>query len=165
MRFLVNALIALMILGLLSGMVYQRNLQQQQQQRLDDVRDNVRRLSREIMLQATLRRVELTDAGYPATVDPNWFEDDLPQNSLLGAAHPWLEIAHEDHRRLEHPPDRVAADTSVARFWYNPYNGRVRARVPFAMSDASTLKLYNYINDANLGALFEDDAADSLLLR
>jgi hypothetical protein len=165
MRFIINGLIALMVLGLLAGVMYHRDVQQQQQRLLDDTRDDVRRLAREIMLQATLRQVELTEAGYPKTVDPRWFEDDLPSNGLIIGPHPWVEVAHEDHRLLAHPPVKIAADQSMARFWYNPYNGVVRARVPVAMSEVAALRLYNHINDANLDTLYESDAGDSLLLR
>lgn len=159
MRLLVNLLIALMLLGILTGVMVHRGYQQQEQQQQDDARDDVRRLQREVMLQSTLRKVELGESGFPLTINPGWFEEGLPQNNLISQAHPWLEIAHEDHRHLQHPPVKIAAERNVARFWYNPYNGRVRARVPGAMSDAAALRTYNYINDSNVTTLFEDDPA------
>lgn len=166
MRFIVNGLIALMVLGLLAGVVYHRDLKLQHQRLVEQTRQDVQRLARQVMLQATLRQVQVTDAGYPATIDPHWFEDEeLPQNSLIRGPHPWVEIAHEDHRQLAHPPVKVADDPAAACFWYNPYKGIVRARVPMMMSDAEALRLYNQINQTDLQSLFDTDLGDSLLLR
>lgn len=156
MRFVVNVLIALMLLGILTGVVVMRDIQHQHQAALDQAQHDLRRLQREVMLQASLRQVEMSETGYPLTIDPAWFEDNLPRNDLIGPAHPWVEIAHEDHRRLDHPTVKIAAEKDVARFWYNPYTGRVRARVPTATSDATALKTYNYINNVNLNSLFDD---------
>ena len=87
--------------------------------------------------------------------DPAWFEHDRPVNVLLGSAHPWVEIAHEDQSHLKHPIDPVAHDRKQAQFWYNPSSGQVRARVPARPSDQTTLDLYNLINNSHLTSLFD----------
>lgn len=163
MRFIINGLIALMLLGLLCGVMVYRTAEQHERSRHEAVRDDLRRLQREIMLQGTLKKVPVTDFGYPETVDPAWFKDDQPRNTLLSGVHPWLEIAHETDKALEHPREKIAASSKLAQFWYNPYTGRVRARIPASTSDAASLRLYNFINDANLPALFADAPGNARL--
>ncbi len=158
MRFVMNGLIALMVVGLCAGVMYHQNEMQQQKNRTDQVRDAVRQFQRQVMLQATLRTADLSDAGFPLTIDPAWFEEDRPENDLLPGWHPWVEIAHKDDRKRHHPSIKLATQPDHARFWYNPYNGVVRARIPATTSDAAALELYNYINGSNLTTLFGDDS-------
>jgi hypothetical protein len=150
MRLLLNALIIVMASALaMGGWMHYRQLQEQDRV-VGLVRGEVNRLQREIMLRAALHQVELSESGYPATIDPSWFEDDRPINALLGSSHPWVEIAGPDEQSLDHPPDHVATRRMQAQFWYNPWTGIVRARVPHLPSDGAALKLYNTINDTNL---------------
>ena len=65
-------------------------------------------------------------------------------------------LADERHRDYLHPHNLVAGDSSIAGFWYNPYQGLVRARVPPGVSDATVLKLYNEINDCTLESIFPE---------
>jgi hypothetical protein len=51
----------------------------------------------------------------------------------------------------------VAASRMQSRFWYNPYAGVVRARVPQGASDAAALKMYNAVNVSRLRSLFDDE--------
>jgi hypothetical protein len=39
-------------------------------------------------------------------------------------------------------------------FWYNPYQGVIRTRVPPAISDQRSLDLYNRLNRCNLSSIF-----------
>lgn len=156
MRLLINTLTLIMLTGLLAGgMIYKRH-EDQESNRLAQAREDVRRMQRQISLQSALKEVVLTESGYPATVDPTWFEGELPLNNLLDDSHPWVEVASGADQMLMHPPDRVAVRRDQARFWYNPSNGVIRGRVPVATSDATALMNYNYINDSQLDSLFED---------
>jgi len=159
MRIVINLLIGIMLLGILGGVMVHHTTTKQHQSELEMVRDEVRRFQREVLLQSTLRKVEINSFGYPVTIDPAWFEDNPPRNTLLGPRHPWVEIAHEQHDELTHPVEKIAGDRSAARFWYNPATGRVRARVPVSASDATALRMYNFINDTSLTTLFADDIA------
>lgn len=163
MRFVINGLIALMVVGIAAGVMYHRHEQQQWQGQIDQIRDDVRRFQRQVMLQTTLKHATANERGYPKTVEPSWFEDDLPRNTLLSQSHPWVEIAHEDERALTHPTIKLATQPEHSQFWYNPYNGHVRVRVPALTSDAAALELYNYLNDANLSRLFNDAAFNTML--
>ncbi len=155
MRFVLNLLILLMLTGLLAGAVYLYQQDHERERNIEQTRDQVRRIEQQIKLQGTLGDLGLTDRGYPATLDPDWFDPGLPLNALLSAAHPWVEIAHEDQAALSHPLDPVARYRSQAQFWYNPYTGIIRARVPAMPSDRSTLELYNRVNGSRLTSLFD----------
>ena len=87
-------------------------------------------------------------------IDPDWFEGDLPENPLVGPEHPWVEIAPIADKARLHPSRLTTSLASVASFWYNPYNGVVRARVPVGISDARALDVYNEVNDCELETLF-----------
>ncbi len=154
MRTLLNILVAVMLVGILVGVVMIRSNNGIKQDQIRTARDEVRRFQRQITFQTTVAEVELTAEGHPLTADPNWFHGNLPQNSLIEAGHPWVEIAGRNERSLLHPLDVVVRDAAAAQFWYNPYKGLVRARVPADISDARALEVYNQVNDCSLGGLF-----------
>ena len=154
MRLLVDILLALMLCGVLAGVVMYKRGEISSKQDLEQTRVDVRRFQQQITLHAQLGQVEHSKRGFPMTIEPAWFSDNLPRNPLLGPGHPWLEIAGIIQADLTHPPIRVGADNTSAKFWYNPYTGNVRARVPAGLSDAETLKLYNYVNSSDLTDLF-----------
>lgn len=157
MRWAIDSLVALMISGVVAGVVlYYRTTEQEEQNRAT-LRSDVTRFNKQVILQAALGRVEISVRGFPTTIDPEWFSvenGDLPENPLMDGTHPWLEIAGIAQADLTHPPVRVGTDSTSAKFWYNPYTGNVRARVPAGLSDAETLELYNYVNSCALTDLF-----------
>jgi hypothetical protein len=157
MRLLTDILILLMLVVLLGGgsMLYREH--QQTAAALEHARLEVQRFQQQVHLQAALGEVELSERGYPLTIDPAWFRGSLPSNTVLQGGHSWVEVAGSgDHNRM-HPRDLIAVDETVAAFWYNPNNGFVRARVPVGVSDERALELYNQINDCSLSSLFSDD--------
>ena len=154
MRTLLNILVVVMLAGILVGVVMIRSNKGIKQDQIRTARDEVRRFQRQITLQATVADVELTVDGYPVTTDPNWFHGNLPENPLIEAGHPWVEIAGRNERWLLHPLDVAVRDAAAAQFWYNPYKGIVRARVPADISDAIALEVYNQVNDSSLGGVF-----------
>jgi hypothetical protein len=156
MRLVLNILIGLMVIMLLAGVAWQRSERSLQRQHIEQTRHEVAQFHRVIALQSALNNIERSSRGYPLAIDPEWFDGELPTNPLLTPSHPWLEIAHPDQGNLFHPPVRAAISHHDARFWYNPANGIVRARVPRAASDAATLRLYNTVNGTKLTALLPD---------
>ncbi len=156
MRLLVHTLLTLMIAGILGGVALHYVDAQREEADRGLAHHEVARFQQEIHLQSALAG-EANGYRRPKTIDPAWFEGDIPENPLLGPEHPWLEIAAADLRDALHPPDLTAADPSIAKFWYNPANGIVRARVPLGISDAQVLALYNEINDTNLTSVFPGD--------
>lgn len=154
MRLLRDTLLALMLVGLLAGLVWHNRADSTQRATLNQVRDEVSRFRQQILLQATIGEVETSERGYPMRVDPAWFGDNLPRNTLLGPAHPWLEIAGTDQAEMRHPRQPLAGDDGLAQFWYNPATGALRARVPAGVSDQAALVMYNHINETGLDSLF-----------
>ncbi|MCA9291931.1 MAG: hypothetical protein KDA25_12435 [Phycisphaerales bacterium] len=154
-RFIANFVAVLTFVGLVTGVAYAVHEQRREELAIAATRDGLRTIMQHIALRAALEaEVELTPRGYPSTIDPAWFADGLPANELVGAGHPWMEVAREREYAREHPRERTAAFDAAA-FWYNPANGIVRARVPIGGSDADALALYNRLNDTNLKNLFE----------
>lgn len=151
MRVVVDSLVALMLAGILAGIVMKHRAEDDAEARVERTRESVQWLARQLALQAALGKVTLNDRGHPMTVDPAWFEPSLPENQLVGTAHPWLEVAGPLDKDLEHPRERVATDRSLARFWYNPSIGVVRARVAPCVSDAETIATYERVNGCVLG--------------
>lgn len=154
MRLVIDSLVALMLVAILGGVVYYSRAEYQMERNIKLATTEVERLHSQIMLQGALETTELTQRGYPATVKAEWFSGNLPVNPLLDQGHPWLEIAASSQSKLRHPPKPVATRTDAAQFWYNPYTGDVRARVPASVSDANALELYNRVNGTSLESLF-----------
>lgn len=106
------------------------------------------------------RRVGLGDgpfspAGWPAKVNEAWFGDRVLNNVLLpGIPGLCVEVATEEEAMLTHPPKTFVGDHESSAYWYNPYLGIVRARVPYQRTDGETLALYNDVNDCELTSLF-----------
>lgn len=150
---MIDSLVALMLVGILGAVVYNWRSEEQLEKDVVLTEAEVHRLAAQIELQAALENVELTQRGYPRLVKPEWFHGNLPLNPLLESGHPWLEIASASQHELRHPPNPIAAGADVAQFWYNPYTGDVRARVPTGVSDAKALELYNRVNEASLKSL------------
>ncbi len=160
MRTIVNILVVVMLAGILVGVMMIRSTNGIKQDQIRTARNEVRRFQRQITFQTTMAEVELTAEGYPVTADPNWFHGNLPQNPLIEVGHPWVEIAGRNERSLLHPLDVVVRDAAAAQFWYNPYQGIVRARVPADISDAKALEVYNQVNDSSLRNLFSPTKQD-----
>lgn len=154
MRLVLDILVAVMLIAMLAGAVYFGHFNDPSGSAQETCRSELRRFQRQVTLQAALQRGDGGDLAHPGTIDPDWFSGGLPTNPLLGPAHPWVEVIDEGQRNLEHPVDPAITDPAVARFWYNPYRGIVRARVPASMSDTAAVDLYNFVNDAELVSLF-----------
>jgi type II secretory pathway pseudopilin PulG len=154
MRLVIDSLVALMLCGFLAGVVLQTRAERRLDDKIELGRAEVERFQSQILLQAAIEKGELSQRGYPTTIEVEWFSGNAPLNPLLGPAHPWLEIADESQRDLLHPPNPMAFGVDVAQFWYSPYTGVVRARVPSDVSDATAVRLYNRMNGCNLQDLY-----------
>lgn len=154
MRIFIDILIALMIAGILAGAVVMHRNNQDKQQTIETTRIEVRRFQRQLMLKGAIAQASTNRESFPDTIDPTWFGENLPKNILLIDGHPWVEIAAKSERTLSHPSNLTAGEMTDAQFWYNPYLGIVRARVPADLSDAKAVELYNLVNETQLVDLF-----------
>ena len=154
MRLLLDTLVAIMLTALLGGVMWHhRNIQTTTHDR-ETTRAEVRRFKQQISLQSALATVERNERGYPDTINPEWFVGNLPANALLDDTHPWLEVAGPEERDQMHPTQPVATNNTIAKFWFNPNNGIVRARVPVALSDTAALETYMFVNECTMPELF-----------
>ena len=154
LRRIVDAVIVLAILGLVGGVTAFELHRSDQERAITGMTATVRDFERMIRLRAATKDVELNPRGWPVTIDPSWFDDEPPRNTLVSPDRPWVEIAPPEDAALLHPPIRIAVSTGLASFWYNPYQGVVRARVPVSISDRQALLLYNRINGTDLESIF-----------
>lgn len=155
MRALVDFITLAMLLALLGGVAWHQRAQSRERETIAGVREDVRRIERELRRRAATGDIEVNGRGWPTTIDPGWFTDEAPINRLLPVDRPWLEIAPPEHADLVHPLVRQSYDRTVAAFWYNPALGVVRARVPVTLSDRHATELYNTINGVSLSSIFE----------
>lgn len=155
-RGVIEGLTVLAIAGLIGGMYYLKSEEDKATRQSDEVAAEVQRFRGELSLRAASGlATERNPRGWPVTVDPKWFDDRPPRNDLLSSDRVWVEVAPEHHAKLQHPPVRIALDRTFASFWYNPYLGIVRARVPLMLSEEESLALYNKINSVSVESLYE----------
>lgn len=150
MRLLIDLLVALMLAGVLAGVMYFNRQRDEHESHIRRTQQAITQIQGQLKVQMALERVEVTDTGWPRTVDPDWFPLDPPRNMLLQDGRAWLEVAGPEDRLLRHPRSITADGRSLASFWYNPYSGVVRARVPAGTTDVETLALYNRVNRTEL---------------
>lgn len=152
MRLIIDTMVALTLVGVLAGIALHTHNQREIDQGIKLARGELRKFQSQVMLQAALGKVPLTRHGYPASIDPAWFGDDRPGNPLLDAGRELVDVASEVEAEADHPR-QLMAGRNMPQFWYNPYKGLVRARVPDDVSETTALQLYNRVNDCNLTKL------------
>lgn len=155
MRILVDLVALLALLALVAGAALHHRAGDRQRAEVQSVRSAVGRLEQTLRIKAATGEVEVNGRGWPVDINPDWFGDDPPRNSLLSSGRPWLEIASSEPASLTNPAVRIAYDRSVAAFWYNPANGAIRARIPATVSDQRAVELYNRINGVALRSIFQ----------
>jgi hypothetical protein len=162
MRLLIDTLVALMLAGLLGGILLHYRQDQAGEEQIDEVRQALRQLRQQVAYHAAMADTDLTGRGFPTEIDPEWFGEALPENALADGNHPWIEIAGRGQADLLNPPVRVLLDESYAGFWYNPYQGVVRARVPADVSDDRAVQLYYEVNGSSVDGVVDQSALRSL---
>lgn len=158
MRLLIDSLIAVMLVGILAGVLFHHRREQQRLEQYHQVRESLSDLHEQALYHAALAEAETSQHTYPPAIDRAWFGARPPLNTLAAAGSPWIDTA-PDGDALDHPPDPVLLSQAQAGFWYNAARGAFRARVPAQSTDAETLALYNRVNGTALLALPESDPA------
>lgn len=154
MRWMRDVVAAVGLVAVVGGAVYFKRAQREEEAMFHRAQTDVRRMELEIKYRAATKTTELNARGWPVTIDPAWFQAGAPGNPMLSDDRPWVEVAGTQQAELMHPPVRMAVDKSLAAFWYNPYQGVVRARVPVMVSDDKATELYNRINSVSVSSIF-----------
>ena len=157
MRWIRDIALLLLLASIGAGVLWYQMDRNNHAAELEKATAETQRLEREVRFRAATKAVELNQRGWPLTVDPMWFEGSPPKNVLVGdgarGERPWLEIAPPEDAHLTHPPIRMTLSDDMAGFWYNPYQGVIRARVPVSVSDDAATVMYNTINQVSLGSI------------
>jgi hypothetical protein len=154
LRTTVNVVSALGAIGLVVFISYYSSARVRERRAAQAVAAGVDKFRKVLAFRAAANETQTNGRGWPVTVDPEWFSGDPPRNVLVTPDRPWVEIATVAEAPLHDPPVRMTIDNRVASFWYNPYQGVVRARVPVSISDQKSLDLYNQINGTSLDSIY-----------
>jgi type II secretory pathway pseudopilin PulG len=152
MRLLIDSLIALMVVGILAGVILFQRAQTQKVEQCETVQQALARLQEQVLYRGALGEVDITDAGFPSDISPLWFGNNMPLNLMVPGRQPWLDVAPEGDNG-DDPPDPVVTRPEQAGFWYNPNRGLCRARVQSQITERETLRLYNQLNGTFLKQL------------
>lgn len=163
MRWIRDIVLLLVLLAVGSGVAYYRMEETENDKAVEKTAADARRLGTEIRYRAATKNAELNGRGWPTSVAPEWFDTtDAPTNALVGDEHPWVEIASPEMAGFTHPQIRMAINKQLAGFWYNPYQGIVRARVPVMMNDSDATELYNRVNATTIASIHWTEKPQSI---
>jgi len=164
MRRIVDIAAVLLVVAVAAGVMYFRMERQRDEATERLVLADVQRFQQEVQRRAATGESTTNNArGWPITIEPEWFAGSPPQNPLLSSDRPWVEVAPTEQAYLLHPEVRIATDKSMAAFWYNPYQGIVRTRVPAMLNDDRALALYNRLNHCALSSIFQTEPAPRIV--
>ncbi len=164
MRLLVDTLIALMLVGILVGVLLYHRQRTAELRDIALVHQSLAMLHEQAIYHGALQPLnDPQDGGQaaqgenpmPATISLAWFGLSIPVNPLapvLSGDQPWLDLAPPGDSG-DHPPDPVITRPTQAAFWYNPARGIFRARIGPQFSNTQALTLYNRLNQTALQTL------------
>ncbi|QNN22170.1 hypothetical protein HED60_07760 [Planctomycetales bacterium ZRK34] len=149
MRLLFDTILALVLIGVLGGIIWLQRGQEQWLDKVTLVHESLRAIDSKALYFAALGEVDTSRRGYPLKIDAAWFER-LPINQLFDdQARPWIDIVAEEQSDAFNPA-RIVGEGDLAAFWYNPYRGIIRARVPMQLTQSATLDMYNLVNGTSI---------------
>lgn len=145
MRLLVDTVIALLLLAVLGTILWHQRADRHRAEQIAMVQQAMQAIESQSLYRAAIGDARASNAGYSDHLNPAWF-DHLPNNVLVDHREvPWLDSREDVGPDTLHPR-HIVADSHHAAFWYNPYRGTIRARVPAQMSWEQTVELYNQVN-------------------
>lgn len=150
MKNTMYVMIGLMVVGILGGAAYQQREDRLREERVLQVQSSLQEIQRQALFRGSVGTAPKSPRGFAMRLDPEWVGFHR-FNPLLSGERPWVEVASIDEK-LHEEPRRITGDKGEAGFWYNPYQGVVRARVPMQISIEATVEFYNSVNGAKLTA-------------
>ncbi len=163
MRWLRYIMVVVALAGAIGAYLFHQASAERERLVVSTTRDAVKDIERKIRYLKATEEIELNELGWPEVIDPRWFDGEPPRNVMLGARHPWMEVASTLEYALDHPAQRVAINEQLAGLWYNPAKGIVRARVMQTVSDEKAIELYNRINGSSITELFDSSPKKRIL--
>lgn len=149
MRLFIDVVIAMALMSALVGILWQQRVQAHRLDRVHQLQQQLRSIESQALYHAAVGDAEAASSGFALRVEPSWFETGL-RHPLLDRSGPLRIETVPKERRDRFNPLRITTSDGRAAFWYNPYRGRVRARIPMQLSEDRTVKLYNMINGTSL---------------
>lgn len=149
MRLFVDSVLAIMLIGVLATLLW---FQHHQDDFIDEIaatQHSMQVIESQCLYRAAVGDVPAAGRGFAEKIDPTWF-DQRPVNTFFDhEAIPWVEqVADDQHEAWN--PSRIVGANRRAAFWYNPFRGVLRARVPMQISQQATVDLYNLVNGTSL---------------
>lgn len=142
---LVEMLVVIAILALVSALVVPQFASASGDAQISSAASTVRRVQEQIEV------FRATQGQYPAVIAPSWFAGDaLPRNPFAPEVQDSVYYDSSNSTTKTHPTIKDLRDESIKVYWYNPLNGRFRARVTHMSSDEESLDLYNQVHASNL---------------
>ena len=93
MRMLVNAIVGLCVAALVAVVWVKSDREQDEAGRALGAASAIRNIQQVLSYQAAYDKAPANSRGWPITIDPAWFEGEVPRNPLVSSQHPWIEIA------------------------------------------------------------------------
>ena len=104
MRLVIDTLIALMMVGILAGIILHHRQQQEMLIEYQTAHRELSAIHEKMMYHRALDQDLLNEFGYPEYISPLWFEHGLPKNRLVPLRHPWMDMAPPGDMN-DQPPD------------------------------------------------------------
>jgi len=143
---LIEILIVVALLGILAMVVIPKYASARDEARVAAVQEILH------SVQAKIAQYHVTNDAWPTTIDAAWFAGgELPDNPF-DPDHP-IGIKYQGVGKPEKFHPTAKRINPGGSFWYNPDNGRFRARVDGSGTNAETIELYNLVNGSNLTGL------------
>ena len=148
---LVEILIVVVILGVLAVMVVPQFASASTDAKASSASAIINQVQKKILIYYG------TNGDYPDEIDPDWFANrELPRNPFKPDVVDSVYYNLGVPASKTHPSVKDLRNPSLKVFWYNPVNGRFRARVPQQDSAGETLTLYNRVNGSRLISLTDE---------
>jgi hypothetical protein len=154
LRRTVDVACALCVTALVGGVIYFAKQEATERQAILAVASDLARFRQTLTTRAAYNGTDLNSRGWPNTIDPKWFQSDPPRNMLVTPDRPWVDVATSEEALLKDPPVRMTVSRLQASFWYNPFQGIIRARVPVVINDRKALEMYNTVNGTSLDSIY-----------
>ena len=142
---LIEVLIVVVVLGILAASVVPQFASASSDSKASSTAALVVKVQEQINYQTAITGI------YPTVIDPAWFTTNaLPVNPFDPTTTNSVYYDVSGSVTKVHPTIKHINQVNLRTFWYNPVNGKFRARIEQQPTDDETLELYNRVHSSNL---------------